>query len=110
MSLNITLQYINDDNKCVVYSSNITHNLNDMAKELGAYQYIWRPDENGIATAKELEHHLKSYISELKNNPDKYKKFNPSNGWGTYEYLLEFIENYHKACVKYPNANIVAER
>ena len=49
-------------------------------------------------------------IAELKSNPEKYKKFNPENGWGSYEGLLSFAEKYLQACEKYPNSIIGVSR
>jgi hypothetical protein len=93
-----------------VFDWNITHNLNIMAEEAGIYKHLWRPEEIGITTASELIEPLRQGLHELKLNPEKYKKFNPENGWGDYEGLVEFVENYLNACYKYPNAKVVASR
>ena len=89
-----------------VFELNITHNLNTMAKEAGIYYAMWRPEEIEATKAKHLIFILKYGISKLKNNPEHFKKFNPENGWGKYEYLLEAAELYLKACYKYPEAII----
>jgi hypothetical protein len=101
-------EYEREDNE--VFHANITHNLNKMATEAGIYEYLWRPDEIGITKAKELIEPLRQGLHELKMNPDKYKAFNPENGWGSYEGLVRFVSNYLDACYEYPDATIEANR
>lgn len=93
-----------------VYSANITHNLNTMADQAGIYKHLWRPDEINITKAKELIDPLREGLHKLKLEPEKYKKFNPENGWGTYEILVNFVENYLNACYQYPEADIEISR
>jgi hypothetical protein len=95
-----------DDDTNTVYSANITHNLTKMADEAGVYGVLWRPNENGITTAKELIDPLRESLHKLKLDPEKYKVFNPENGWGTYDGLVKFIENYLDACYEYPEAKV----
>jgi hypothetical protein len=110
MSLDVTLYYVNDSHEVEVFNRNITHNLNKMAMELGAYEYLWRPEEVNIDKASKLIPHLEKCLVELTSNPDKYKEFNPKNGWGTYEGLIVFIKEYLDACIEYPNALVSADR
>lgn len=93
-----------------VFSANITHNLGNMASEAGIYEYVWRPEELGIMKAKELIEPLKAGIAELKRNPIKYKQFNPSNGWGSYDIFVPWLEKYLVACEEYPEAEITVSR
>ena len=70
---------------------NITHNLNNMAKAVGLYEVLWRPEEIEITTASQMIAPLEKAIEELVANPEKYKVFNPPNGFGSYKdfiYLL----------------------
>lgn len=92
-----------------VYSANITHNLGTMANEAGIYEHLWRPDEIGIK-AQELIHPLQAGLRRLRNKPERFKQFNPKNGWGTYEGLIEFVERYFSACEQYPEAKINISR
>lgn len=87
-----------------LYEGNITHNLAPMAKFIGAYDAIWRPDENKIETARQMIPLLEKARKILFNNPDKCRELNPSNGWGSYETLADVIESYLRACSKYPKA------
>jgi len=93
-----------------VYTANITHNLNKMAIEAGLYEHLWRPEEVGIELAVQLIDPLKAGLETLKADPERFKQFNPQNGWGTYEGLVRFIEDYLQACEKYPNAQVSASR
>ena len=93
-----------------VYESNITHNLNDMAKEAGIYMHLWRPEEIGITTAKELIEPLKAGLALLKSDPERFKKFDSPNGWGKYEHFVPFVQDYLNACESNPDAKVEASR
>lgn len=93
-----------------LFSANITHNLNTMAEAAGIYLELWRPEEAGIHYAHQLIKPLREGLWRLQDNPTKYKKFNPSNGWGDYEGLVEFVAKYLEACQKYPDAVVEACR
>jgi hypothetical protein len=111
MSLDVTLKKMMPTE---VYSRNITHNLGKMAAQVQLssgdtlYEILWRPEhcDPPYIIAEELIPHLGEAIIELINNPEKYKKFNPENGWGSYEGLIEFVSAYHHACVSNPDATI----
>ena len=92
------------------YSANITHNLNKMAGEAGIYEYLWRPDEIDISTAKELIKPLQEGLKVLRDDPDRFKVFNPSSGWGSYDVLVGFVKNYLAACEQYPEAVVSVSR
>ena len=93
-----------------VHSGNITHNLGKMAKEAGLYEALWCPEESGYWIAKQLIPVLDKGLWELKMNPEKYEKFNAENGWGVYENLVDFVEEYLKACRLFPDADVGASR
>jgi hypothetical protein len=93
-----------------VYTANITHNLNKMAEEVGIYKHLWRPEEINITKAKELIDPLREGLHRLKLDPERYKKFDSENGWGTYELFIKFVENYLNACYKYPESEISVSR
>lgn len=113
-----------------IYSANITHNLGTMANKAGIYEALWRPhrlkegynipennheaewkfeDENKT-TAKDIIPFLEKGLTDLKARPEYFKTFNPSNGWGTYEGLVRFVENYLNACIEYPDADVEVSR
>lgn len=93
-----------------VFEYNITHNLNTMAQKAGIYTHLWRPDEIKITVAKELIEPLTLGLDILLADPDEFKKYNPENGWGTYELLVDFVQSYLKACIEYPEATIQISR
>lgn len=95
-----------DETTTRVYQANITHNLNRMADAAGIYKPLWRPDEIGITRAEELIQPLSSGLDALKSDPERFKQLNPENGWGTYEGLVQFVENYLEACRQNPQATV----
>jgi hypothetical protein len=107
MSLTVSLTAIRPT---CVFDYNITHNLNTMAMEAGIYQYLWRPDEIGITKAGQLIPLLTVGLGVLERDPAHFKKFNPENGWGTYENLVEFVRSYLEACKENPDAEIYISR
>ena len=93
-----------------VYDANITHNLNTMADKAGLYDVVWRPDENNIERAEQLIKPLEEGIAKLKADPEYFKGFNPENGWGTYEGLVDWLEKYLEACREWPKAKVEVSR
>lgn len=93
-----------------VFNSNIPHNLTDMADKAGIYKCLWRPDENGFKKAKDIIPVLKEGIKKLEARPEYYKKFDSSNGWGTYEHFVPFVKEILKACEENPSAEIEVSR
>jgi hypothetical protein len=89
-----------------VFGWNITHNLSKMASEAGIYKHLWRPEELGVKKAEQLIEPLTSGLFLLLNEPDRFKAFNPENGWGNYEGLVEFVRMYLNACKEYPEAEV----
>lgn len=108
MSLDVYLSFMLDTGaepeEITVYESNITHNLNTMAKEAKIYDILWHPPE--ICLAKRLIRDLEKGLGRLKDNPEYFKKFNPPNGWGSYEGFVSFVSNYLDACKKYPKSSV----
>jgi hypothetical protein len=93
-----------------VFSRNITHNLNKMADAAGVYYACWRPEERGWEKAGDIIEPLRIGLEALQAEPAKYKSFNPENGWGTYEGLVQFVAEYLQACRDYPEATIRVSR
>lgn len=99
-----------DDGSNEVYSANITHNLGRMAEEAGIYEALWRPGEVGITKAEQLIPLLRDGLTLLKSDPGRFKTFNPSNGWGTYDALRQFVADYLATCEEYPTAEVRVSR
>lgn len=107
MSLDVYLTAMRP--KCV-YERNITHNLNGMAEAAGIYYALWRPEEIGIETAAQLIEPLRAGLALLRSDPERFKKFNPDNGWGDYDGLVDFVSEYLAACEANPDAKVEANR
>ena len=93
-----------------IYSANITHNLNTMAAAAGLYEALWRPDENDWKKAGDLIEVLEAGLEKLKADPEKFTKYEPDNGWGTYDGLVEFTTKYLAACKANPEARVEVSR
>jgi len=113
----------------MLFDANITHNLTDMAEEAGIYEACWRPyrlhpdykemddyDEeydfeiHHPMQAKDIIHLLEKGLADLKARPKYFKKFDASNGWGTYEHFVPWVSKYLEACKENPNAIIETSR
>ena len=92
------------------YWRNITHNLGKMAAEAGIYEVLWRPEELCLVKAHQLVGPMTEGLERLKSEPEKYKFFNPSNGWGDYECLVAFVTDYIAACIANPDADVDVSR
>jgi hypothetical protein len=93
-----------------LFSANITHNLTDMAEAVNLYDVLWRPNENGFTWAHQIIDRLIFGIAELRSDPEKYSKYNASNGWGKYENFVPFCEKILAACQEHPKATIEVSR
>jgi hypothetical protein len=113
MSLDVDLMVIQPVS---VFSHNITHNLGLMAREVKLsngktlYDVLWRPDENDYYIAEDISELLEEGWNILLSDPDRFKKFNPENGWGEYEGLVNFVYEYRNACWLRPSAELRVSR
>ena len=101
MSLDFSLM-----GRAPVFDINITHNLCKMAQEAGIYECLWRPNHDGQRKAKDIIKLLSAGLEMLRANPEHFKTFNASNGWGTYEQFVPFVEKVLQACEDNPDAEI----
>jgi hypothetical protein len=107
MSLDISLSKVME---VEIFSSNITHNLTNMAEVAGIYKAVWRPEEEGIKTARQLIPILETGIESMLADPDKYKKYDAPNGWGTYHQFIPWLKELLAACKANPDATIEVSR
>lgn len=89
-----------------VYTANITHNLCEMAGHAGIYNAVWCPEECGVTHARQMVKILTDGLTLLAKHPDEFKRLNPPNGWGTYQYLFDFTREYLNACEEHPDAKV----
>ena len=107
MSLDVSLTALVESS---VFDRNITHNLGKMAHAAGLYEAIWRPEEINISRAIDLIPFLEKGLKNLEKNKIELVKLNPENGWGSYEGLLDFVEEYLENCKMYPDSKISVSR
>lgn len=113
MSLDVDLMVIQPSS---VYSGNITHNLGAMAGAVllsngkTLYDVLWRPDEHGYVYARDIAELLDEGWNILLSDPERFKHFNPENGWGSYDGLEKFVYNYRNACWDNPDAELRISR
>jgi hypothetical protein len=86
-----------------IYERNVTSNLNPMLDKANVYEATHETNWYKAGTIIDV---LAVGIADMQAHPDEYKKLNPPNGWGSYEYALNFLISLHQACVDYPNAII----
>jgi hypothetical protein len=110
MSLDVNLMEVKPVS---VYSNNVTHNLGAMAgavvlsNGMTLYHVLWRPDEQkGLKWAKDISELLDEGYNILLSAPERFKQFNPENGWGSYEGLCDFVYKYRNACWNNPDAEL----
>lgn len=106
MGLDVTLTH--PETGEVMFSANITHNLNTMATEAGCYEACWHPEKLTSQRARDLVPYLKHAVAELSGKPTFYQKFDAYNGWGTWRDFLPWLCLYLEACKKYPDAKVEA--
>lgn len=81
---------------------NVTFNIAGMLMALPCD----RPPKWDGKLAYKLVTPISLSILELSINPEKYRKFEAPNGWGTIEGCKNFLINCWNAFVAYPNAII----
>jgi hypothetical protein len=81
-----------------------------MAGTVTLYTILWQPEELQFTKAGEIADLLDEGWNILLSDPDKYKQFNPENGWGDYEGLCEFVYKYRNACWDTPEAELRVSR
>ena len=63
----------------LLYTANITHNLGEMASEVGIYKAIWRPKEIGAKYGKDITSVVEKGLLDLKSRPEYFKKYQPGS-------------------------------
>lgn len=75
-----------------------------MAGEAGIYECLWHPERVGVVTASQLIEPLANALKAMREDPERFKKFDASNGWGTYAKFVPWLEHLLAACVRTPDA------
>ncbi len=118
MSLDITLE-LEIKTKCPhckehiitgsesVYETNITHNLSKMAHEAGIYEAIWCAEDK---SPKDVIEEIEKGYAKMVEQPNYFKFYSSSNGWGTYEQFIPWLENLIEYYKEYPNTKILISK
>jgi hypothetical protein len=85
-------------------SFNLTYNLNRMLHAAGFYGWKSIKDEH----AGEVGRHLRDVHNRLIADSDRFRAYNPSNGWGSYEDAVAVIGGLASACEAHPDAMVRA--
>jgi len=121
MSLDVSLKSVGETGSCsacagtgkateIVFESSITHNLAPMADAAGIYYKLWRPETLNVTRASQLIEPLAAGLARLRERPEHFRQYNPSNGWGRCEDLIRFVEQYLEACREHPDAIVSTDR
>ena len=111
MSLDIwlTIECVEDTGRRVrrygreVFEGNYTSNVFSMWRMAGVDDVLY---ECAGAKAGELIDRLKFGVRCMRDNIDEYRKLNPPNGWGNADGALQFLFDFTRACMRYPNAKV----
>lgn len=104
--------YENDE----FWHGNITHNLKEMAEKcdisedpsdpIDLFDLLWGnkqlAEDTDMEKVAEYTARLTKCLFKLKVNPEYFKEFNPSNGWGDYELLVSFVTDFIEALLSMP--------
>lgn len=80
-----------------IHLGNITHNLADMASHVNVdygvslYDTLWRSQDCCEGKLDKLRPLWEKGLDILERDRDRLKRYNPSNGFGDYDSLLEFV-------------------
>ena len=91
------------DGEITVFSAKISHHLADMADSVGIWEVIWNPIHEQAMDAIEP---LTLGVNELKRHPEKYRRYDSPNGWGTYDSFVPWLDEVIEACKEHPMAMI----
>lgn len=100
--------YIVDEGKASgkefeLFSKNITHNVTPMWRKAEIFDELY---ESHGKQPKEIVEQLEQGLFMMQIHSEEYKLLNPANGWGNYEYAIQFLSNVIEACKLYPEAKI----
>ena len=94
--INITHNLVTMADECKVHG---TCNYNSDSAVVTLYDLMWHPKDNLNITTPNMDYleDIMSCYRKLLEEPNFFKKFNPDNGWGTYEQLVKRTKEYINA-------------
>ena len=85
-----------------------SHNHNHTSNMAGAWDAAGAPlrewDRKPVA---EILPALRSAIAELTKHPDRYRKYEPDNGWGTVRSAREFLQDIEYDCARHEDDGVL---
>lgn len=87
-----------------IYEANVTYNLADMYYRCIDMDEGYRKLDG--MTCEEALPIINNAIDDMVKYADEYKKLNPKNGWGSYDGLLEQLQEMRNCCEKNPDGVI----
>lgn len=98
----LTIDTGGDEPARVGESLNVTYNLGQMLRAAGF------PEWGKLigAPAAEAGGMLRAVYDRLLADPATFREMNPSNGWGTYEGAIAFVDRFAVQCAEHPKAII----
>lgn len=90
-----------------VFDKNITYNLGPMWRAAGL---PFSDESIEGKPARDMLEPMRDGLVALLAEPEKFRAMNPSNGWGSYEGLVRFVEAAIAAADEYPDAIVRASR
>lgn len=80
-----------------IHLGNVTHNLNEMAAHvpvsdhLTLYDVIWHSEKHFGGDIDKLRPLWDIGLHYMMNHRKELEQYNPHNGWGNYDILMEFL-------------------
>ena len=93
-----------------LFHANITHNLSEMAGELGIYPALWCPEAVNVTCAADLIVPLTAAIEKMQADPEHWQSYDSPNGWGLAVNFLPWLVRYRAACLEHPKSVVTANR
>lgn len=84
-----------------------THNLQPMWKAAGCLDALYERDG---AMAYTIERELSEALARMKTDPDRFRAFNPPNGWGDYDGAVRALERGLANVRAFPTARLDVSR
>ena len=81
---------------------NITYNIRDILVKSSNCEDVWTA--NGLIPILDLYDKFQVGLVELETNIEQYRKYEPSNGWGNCENVLDFYRWFFDSLKDIPKA------
>ena len=87
---------------------NMTHNVKSMAEEAGI-EWLWVLSYYPEAVkASSLVPALTHAVELMTRDPDRFRRLDSPNGWGTYANFLPWLQDLLRICTESPGLNVRA--